>query len=168
MLWPTPYAMTTSLQLGGAHGSQIVLPTVPLAASSKPKFPEPSETPKLPGIISSGETWPGIWKIERDAIRQSTTVYWSGDDSTQFPWGKQKNYEKITYHVADADSAVSLVDGEASTEVDLNDSTLKWQAFLSLSSDRNNFYYKFTRQLWNNGQLVREKSWHDTIPRDHQ
>ena len=168
MIWPTPYALTTSLQLGGPAGSKIILPVVPLVAASQPTFVKPVEAPKLAGIISSGETWPGTWKIERDAIRQATSIYWSGDDSTQFPWGKEKDHEKITYHVADADSAVSSVDGEASTEVDLKDRTLRWQVFLGVSSDQKNFYYKFTRQLWNNGQLIREKSWHDTIPRDHQ
>lgn len=168
MIWPTPYAVTTSLQLGGLDGSKIILPVVPLDAPSRPAFPKPAEAPKLAGIISSGETWPGTWKIERDAIRQATTIYWSGDGSTQFPWGKENNHEKITYHVADADSAVSSVDGEASTEVDLSNLTLRWQVFLSVSSDQKNFYYKFTRQLWNDGQLIREKSWHDTIQRDHQ
>jgi len=52
--------------------------------------------------------------------------------------------------------------------VDLKARTLNWKVLLNVSSDKSNFYYKFTRQLWENGQLVREKSWHDTIARDHQ
>jgi len=36
------------------------------------------------------------------------------------------------------------------------------------ASDARNFYYKYTRQLLKNGQLLKEKTWQETIPRDHQ
>jgi len=35
-------------------------------------------------------------------------------------------------------------------------------------SDRDNFYYRGNRRLLKDGVLVREKSWEDRIPRDHQ
>jgi hypothetical protein len=36
------------------------------------------------------------------------------------------------------------------------------------SSDRENFRYQGTRKLWENGKLLREKSWDRSIPRDFQ
>src|ERR1019366_4383643 len=43
--WPTPYAMTTTLQLGGDNGSHLTLPLVPPSMYAAPQFapPEPSE-----------------------------------------------------------------------------------------------------------------------------
>jgi uncharacterized protein len=45
MMLPTPYSMTTSLELGGSDGSRIVLPVVPGHGVAPPAFspPEPSE-----------------------------------------------------------------------------------------------------------------------------
>jgi len=37
-----------------------------------------------------------------------------------------------------------------------------------LTSDAKNFYYKYTRQLFKDGQQIKEKIWEETIPRDHQ
>jgi hypothetical protein len=43
-----------------------------------------------------------------------------------------------------------------------------WRDVLDLSSDKANFYYHFTRVLLENGKKVREKTWDESIPRDHQ
>ncbi|SPF35868.1 hypothetical protein SBA1_1460002 [Candidatus Sulfotelmatobacter kueseliae] len=45
---------------------------------------------------------------------------------------------------------------------------LLWTDTLDFRSDKANFYYQFRRQLLKNGQVVREKNWQETIPRDHQ
>jgi len=44
MVWPTPYAMTTTLQLGGDNGSRLTLPLVPPSLYAAPVFapPEPN------------------------------------------------------------------------------------------------------------------------------
>src|SRR5262249_57639367 len=44
MILPTPYSMTTALELGGSNGSRIVLPVVPSHGDAPPPFsaPEPS------------------------------------------------------------------------------------------------------------------------------
>ena len=53
-------------------------------------------------------------------------------------------------------------------EVELEDRVLVWEAELLFRSDLENFYYTYTRRLSVDGELVREKTWRDTIPRDHQ
>ena len=45
---------------------------------------------------------------------------------------------------------------------------LKWQGLFTFKSDLKNFYYTYTRRLFENDQLIREKSWDDVIERDHQ
>jgi hypothetical protein len=58
--------------------------------------------------------------------------------------------------------------GSHEIEVILPDRLLLWQAELDFSSDRENFYYRYTRRLHENGEVLREKSWSETIPRDYQ
>jgi len=53
-------------------------------------------------------------------------------------------------------------------EVTLKNRVLRWEADLSFTSDLDNFYYRYTRRLLENGKPVREKTWNETIPRDFQ
>ncbi|MFY9531862.1 MAG: CocE/NonD family hydrolase [Candidatus Acidiferrales bacterium] len=169
MIWPTPYAMTTSLALGGENPSRLVLPIVPLEGElAPPHFSAPGPTEKLADVESNGDTWPGTFTTEQDEIHHSTRVNWRGDSSSQFPWGQEKYHEQLTYDVADAHSDVSSVHGEADTTVELKGRTLLWHSALDLRSDGKNFYYNYKRELSDNGKLLRQKSWQETISRDHQ
>jgi uncharacterized protein len=62
-LWPmvlsTPYAMTTSLALGGNNGSRLVLPQVPVAGPAPPAFSPPTPSEERKDIKSVGYPWPG-------------------------------------------------------------------------------------------------------------
>jgi len=170
MIWPTPYPMTTTLFLGGARGSQIDLPVVPLAAPAVPHFPPPAPPPPPPpGVSSSGDTWPPQdWTVTHDLMTHTTHVAWSSNDSSTYPWGKMSDHEQMSYEARDSDPAVSSVHGEASTTVELPGRLLVWSVVLDLKSDAKNLDYHFERRLTQNGSLIREKKWDDTIPRDHQ
>jgi hypothetical protein len=168
MILPTPYNMTTSLQLGGADGTHITLPVVPVKGAAAPLFakPEPSEERK--DIKSEGFPWPGEWKLERDEANQKTTVYWKGKDASEYPWGKETDFEALTYYVDDAHPETSSVQGEAKSIFELKDRVLMWQGHLSVTTDRESFHYKYTRELYKDGELLKTKTWQETIPRDHQ
>jgi hypothetical protein len=60
------------------------------------------------------------------------------------------------------------VRGEYAITVTLPDRTLTWQSEVELRSDLQSFHYLSKRRLLKDGALVREKTWQDTIPRDHQ
>jgi putative CocE/NonD family hydrolase len=169
MIWPTPYAMTTSLYLGGGEASRLELPIVPVEPSARPQFPPIEAGPPLAHVSSTGDAWPPKeWTVTRDLMKGTTLVAWSGDDSAQYPWGKMKDHEEMSYEAREADPAVSSVHGEASTTVELPARTLIWTVVLDLRSDAKNFYYHFERHLAENGALIRKKSWDEIIPRDHQ
>ena len=171
MIWPTPYTMTTSLQLGGQQPSRLVLPVVPLKSKlPPPNFVPPGQSSQLPGVHSSGHWLPGeLWTKLRDELHQSTTWEWhSGPQVTEFPWGRTRHTDKLRFEVQDAHPETATAHGEGETEVDLPARKLLWTDTLDLRSDKTNFYYQFRRQLLNNGQLIREKNWQETIPRDHQ
>jgi putative CocE/NonD family hydrolase len=169
MIWPTPYPMTTSLQVGGAQPSQLTLPIVPLEPPARPHFFAPEMEPPLAGVKSEGDTWPPQdWTVTHDLIAGTTRVAWIGDDSSEYPWGRMKDHEQMTYVVADAHPETSSVHGEGSTTVELPGRVLVWGVLLDVYSDEKNFYYHFERRLTENGAQIREKKWDDTIPRDHQ
>jgi hypothetical protein len=168
MVWPTPSAMTTSLELGGTKGSRVVLPVVPVHGAVPPAFAAVEPSDERSDIKSVGFPWPGEWTVERDEARQKTTVHWSGKDEAVFPWGKETDYEKLTYAADDAHPEVSSALGEAESIFVLKGRTLTWRGHLSVTSDAKNFYYKYTRELLKDGQLIKTKTWQETIPRDHQ
>jgi uncharacterized protein len=168
MMLPTPYTMTTSLQLGGENGSRIILPIVPEHGEAAPKFsaPEPSEERK--DIKTEGFPWPGEWTVERDEARHKTTVHWSGKDSSTFPWGTENDYEHLTYDADDAHPETCSVKGEAETVFALKGRTLTWRGHLLVTTDQKNFYYKYTRELLKDGVMFKTKTWQETVKRDRQ
>jgi uncharacterized protein len=168
MVLPTPYAMTTSLELGGTDGSRVVLPVVPVKGETAPAFQSPEPIEQRRDIQSKGYPWPGEWTTTRDEINRKTTVNWHGKSETEYPWGKETDYESLAYDVQDNHPEISAVRGEAKSVFELKGRVLTWQGHLSVTTDQKNFYYKYTRELLKDGAMVKEKTWEKTIPRDHQ
>ncbi len=168
MTLPTPYSMTTSLELGGSNGSRLVLPVVPVHGAAAPAFSPPQPSEERTDIKNEGFPWPGEWTVERDEARQKTTVHWKGKDRYEYPWGKEDDFEKLTYDADDAHPETSSVRGEAESIFTLKGRTLIWRGHLLVTTDRKNIYYKYTRELLKEGQMIKSKTWQETIPRDHQ
>jgi predicted acyl esterase len=168
MILPTPYAMTTSLELGGTGGSRLVLPVVPVHGAPPPAFSPPEPSDERTDIKNEGFPWPGEWTVERDEARQKTTVHWKGKDGYEYPWGAQNDFENLTYDADDAHPETCSVRGEAESIFKLKGRTLIWRGHLLVTTDRQNFHYKYTRELLEDGQMIKSKTWQETIPRDHQ
>jgi hypothetical protein len=168
MIWPTPYAMTTILQLGGDNGSHLTLPLVPPSMYAAPQFAAPEPSEQLSGFQSVGFPWPGDWKTERDELHGKSRVSWKGKSEETYPWGKETDLESLTYAADDNHPEASSVEAEAQIVMTLKRQTLTWQGHLTLTSDAQNFYYKYTRQLLKDGVEIKQKTWKETIPRDHQ
>lgn len=173
MIWPTPYSMTTSLFLGGENSTRLVLPVVPHKDCPVPRFLPPGKDPKLPGykgLTLGEETSSGYAEIEnvqRDRRRLTTKVVAATGSGAEYPWGSMKNWEKITHEAQDDRPDVTSVAAESKTTFQLGDRVLILEGIISFRSDKKNFYYNYTRRLWENGRLLREKTWEETIPRDH-
>ncbi len=167
-IWPTPYEMTTSLYLGGEEAPRMILPVVPAESQVRPSFPPTEASDHLNDIHSTGSAWPGEYSVTRDEVRQATHIEWLGSDKTEYPWGKRSHHERLTYDLEDAHPDINLISGDADTEFKLKDRTLLYRGHLEMRSDRKNFYYTYRRELVENGHPIRDKSWQETIPRDHQ
>ena len=168
MVWSTPYPMTTSLELGGTEGSRVILPTVAVHGSVPPNLSPPQPSEHRSDIRSMGFPWPGEWTSQRDEVHHKTTVTWRGKAAQEFPWGKETDVEQLTYEIEDTHPEINTVRGEAETVFELQDRVLTWRGHLTVSSNRKNFFYNYSRELLNNGQLVKHKKWEETIPRDYQ
>jgi hypothetical protein len=172
MLWPTPHPMTTELHLGGSEGSQVLLPVVPPGERPVPDFPPPADNPVLPGFetldagTSSG--YGEISSVDRNPQTGEVTATATNSGGSRYPWGTETYRETIEHRTSDAHPENTSVRGTHRMEVALDERTLLWEAELSFDSDEENFYYEYTRRLSENGKQVREKTWSDTIPRDHQ
>ncbi|MEZ5420541.1 MAG: CocE/NonD family hydrolase, partial [Vicinamibacterales bacterium] len=173
MIWPTPYTMTTSLFLGGEDGTRLLLPVVPPGARPVPDFaPSPDSRERLPGYepIEAGSTsgYGEISRIERNPQTHTSRVVATNDSGMRYPWGEQHETERITYEADDRRPEAATVHGEYSTTVVLKGRTLRWESRVSLTSDRTTFHYTNVRRLFENGVLIREKTWNEAIPRDFQ
>jgi predicted acyl esterase len=168
MMLPTPYAMTTSLQLGGISGSRFVLPVVPEHGVTPPAFSPPEPSEERTDVKTEGFPWPGEWTVERDEARHRATVHWKGQEGGTYPWGKETDYENLTYEADDEHPETSSIKGEAETIFALQGRTLIWRGHLQVTTDQRNFYYQYTRELLKDGKLFKSKSWKETIARDHQ
>jgi putative CocE/NonD family hydrolase len=172
MLWPTPYAMSTSLFLGGEGGSHLVLPFVPPSKATAPDFLPPTESPKLAGFKSldtgTSSGYGEISSVDRNPQTGEVTITATNSGAHRYPWGTETYRETIEHRTSDAHPENTAVRGTHRMEVTLEDRVLVWEAELSFTSDLDNFYYRYTRRLEENGELVREKTWTDTMPRDFQ
>ena len=170
MLWPTPEPMTTQLLLGP---SRFSLPVVPHAARPVPNFLPPSEDdPQYAGVESlDAGTVSGygeISSVERNPQTGHVVAKATNEYGTRYPWGEERNVETIRYEINDHAPADAAVTGTHRVEVKLPGRTLVWDAELSFRSDRQNFFYTYRRRLTENGELVRDRTWQETIPRDFQ
>jgi predicted acyl esterase len=172
MLWPTPCAMTPSLHLGGEGGSHLVIPVAPPGPGTAPEFGPPTESPKLPGFesldLGTNSGYGEVSSVDRNPQTGEVTVTATNAGATRYPWGTETYRETIEHRTSDAHPENTEVHGTHRMKVTLKDRVLLWEAGLSFTSDRDNFYYSYTRRLTENGELVREKTWTDTVPRDFQ
>jgi predicted acyl esterase len=173
MIWPTPYAMTTTLGVDGANASHVVLPVMPRPNRARPDFLPPAKDPELPGygyLKIGDETTSGYAEtrsIERSPLAFQTRIVSSGTSGSLYPWVTIKYWENMVHEAQDKDPARASVTGKTRYTVELNDRTLIVEGDLSFTSDLKNFYYTYTRRALENGKLIKEKTWKETIPRDH-
>lgn len=172
MIWPTPHPMTTTLRLGDASGTRLHLPVVPRADRPRPQFlpPEKDEVLAGFGVLETGTAsgYGEIASVERHPPTGDARITATNGGGTRFPWGTQHETESIRHEAGDAHPEAASMTGDYSTTVTLPDRTLRFEARAVFRSDAKNFYLTYTRRLFKDGVLVREKTWDEPIPRDFQ
>jgi putative CocE/NonD family hydrolase len=172
MFWPSPYPMTTSLAIGGPSGARIVLPVVPPGNRPTPKFKAPEASPSLPGYgtVDSGNVsgYAEIQSIQRDEASGDAFVIATNQTGYRYPWGLERFEERMEHRTSDLDPAQSSVRGIYALVEELKDRTIRVEQEVEFKSDPENFRMLFTRRFKVNGEIVHEKHWDETFPRDFQ
>jgi len=172
MLWPTPFPMTSKLELGGPEGARVVLPMVPPAQRPVPAFKEPAQGPALAGfeVLNAGNVsgYGEIDAVQHDPDTGEAFGVATNSGGTRYPWGIERFEERIEHRTSDLNPANTSVKGIYSLTQELEDRILRFEQDVVFSSDAKNFRMIFTRRVKVDGDVVREKHWDEIIPRDFQ
>jgi uncharacterized protein len=163
MMWPTPHRMTMSLHVSG---SKLVLPVVSLEGREVPRFEAPRKASKPAELTTEGHIHPTAWQVDR--FEGSAMASWRGEEESRFPWGSLESSEYLRFKVSDDRPERAAALGEGDILVKLPRRTLAWRTRLSLRSDTEAFHYRFRRTLAENGRVIRERDWSESVPRDFQ
>jgi predicted acyl esterase len=167
MIWPSPFPFTSKLY---SSGSRLGLPVIVGKGLEGKSFLPPEESPKLPGYASIAVgTNSGYAEVSGVAIDPNTgtaSVRLVNKDGAQYPWGKMFSDEEIVHKVNDDDPARASTESRYSIRAEVDERSLLWEGVLLFESDAKNFYYTYTRRVFENGKLLRTRTWKETIPRD--
>jgi hypothetical protein len=172
MLWPTPYAMTTTLAVGGKQGARVLLPVIPRGSHESPRF-QPIETVAgLPGweTLDSGNItgYAEIREAQTDPETGEAVAVAANSGGYRYPWGVERYEERIEHRTLDSDPAHTSMRGTYAIQVELPERVLRMEGNIDFRSDAENFYLEFTRRMKVDGEVLREKTWRDTVARDFQ
>jgi predicted acyl esterase len=166
MIWPTPHRSTATFGFG-ADGTRLTLPVVPAGrvpdnVIGRPVFPDPEPGPRI--ATTEGQILPDDWRVERTSHGEAR-AFWSGSARTEHSWGEIRDDESLTYCVADSSPCSASAEGEARTEVRVGARVITLVSRLRLSSDVADLHYRFSRELLENGAVLRKRSWASTLAR---
>ncbi len=166
MIWPTPHSMTTQLYTG-AENTCLELPVIPSVERSKPDFLPPEQWEvRTDARYLESVPWPqGFYEWKRDLWSAKTSVEWRGTSDFETRGNRYHTYERNYYETNDQSPAESRFSGQAGRRIELKGRILEIRSTLDVYSDENNFYVSIVRVVYENGKLVRQREWKETIPR---
>ncbi|MFA5598732.1 MAG: CocE/NonD family hydrolase C-terminal non-catalytic domain-containing protein, partial [Pusillimonas sp.] len=167
MIWPSPTAGTTRLFSG--QDTWLELPVISSGHETRTvcTLPPPDVNDVAPFGKELEKNGPVFKSVRNEETGQSTfstssDIRWAINDNTY------QSSESYRWDVNDAAPANASYQGErrntftiAGNEIDLSTRAL-------IESDGSHFHVTFTKVLRQNGNLVREKTWTDSIPRLYQ
>jgi hypothetical protein len=172
MLWPTPIPMSSTLEMGGEGGTRVELPVIPPGENRVPDFVLPEASPVLAGYetLDTGNIsgYAAITAIAHDPDTGEAYGVATNTGATRYPWGIERFEEEIEHRTSDTNPAHTSVVGRYKLTEELVDRTLEFEQTVEFHSDAENFNLKFHRWVKVNGELLAEKTWDESIPRDFQ
>ncbi|MCE2612127.1 CocE/NonD family hydrolase [Flavobacteriaceae bacterium D16] len=172
MFWPTPSLGENLVITGGEEGSSIVLPLGYYRAEEGYAWEAIKPDPKLPDFrkLSQGSSsgFAEVNRVEYDTLTQTRTVVAINNWEEAFPWGTYENYESIVHSTSDLDPAITSVEAEYGVNIKLAERQINLETEFLFRSDRDSFYYDYTRSIRENDSLLKAASWEEHIKRDFQ
>lgn len=167
MAWPTPYKGSTKLYPGSETSVELpIVETNSLTADCDLSEPE-------------GEDWPSDAQYsEQNEGKQSHIDYNPETGVAEYSCGINQKMtigetgyhiqEHNTWRVSDRDPAHASYDAVTDYLISPPGRELRLQVKFGMASDEKEFHLTETRQLYEDENLVREKTWTKDIPRDNQ
>jgi hypothetical protein len=169
MIWPTPDLMTSTL-VTGAEASWIELPVLPPGPVGVPAFrPAEKREVRTDARDLGSDVWPqGTNEWKRDTARGVVIYTWSGKSRYEIRDRRFEATEKNVYETNESDPASSRFLGEDSDRIELPGRSIDVLTSVEIRSDAGNFHVTFARRILENGRLLRERKWQETVPRAFQ
>jgi hypothetical protein len=176
--------MTTKLFIG-VESTRLELPVMPPAERQVPAFrpPEPrEEAPQIklirpleareqerPGLPYFGAySWPEASVEQKRDMESTVSVDWKGAKSYEVQGARFRTYVRDYYDTNDKNPANSNYRGERGKLIEIENRVIDLHSTIDIHSDEINFYVVFLRQIFENGKLLRQREWRETMPRDYQ
>ena len=167
MVWPSPTAGTTSLFPG--DNTWIELPVVAsgneTSAACALAPPEPNDVaPFGKELARNGPVFSSVRNEQtgQSTFSTSSDISWAIRDNTY------QSSEAYRWDVNDAAPANASYQGERRNVFTIAGRVIDLSTRARIESDSAHFHVTFTKNLRHNGQLVREKTWTEHIPRAYQ
>jgi hypothetical protein len=164
--------MTTTLALGGDEGARVLLPVIPRGPETAPHFAPIESEDELPGFdtLDAGNVtgYAEIREAQIDPETGESVAVAANSGGYRYPWGVERFEERIEHRTHDQDPARTSMRGTYAIQLELASRVIRMEGNIWFRSDAQNFYLDFTRRMKENGEVVRERTWTETVPRDFQ
>jgi len=178
IMWPSPFPMITKLFMGEKNTS-LELPVIPSLNRKAPSFmpPEPREEAKIKPISSEEPLgvsyfgpylWPAASVEQKRDMNSTVSVDWKGARSCEVQRARYRGFLRDYYDTNDKNPAISTYHGERGRWIEMEGRIVDLRSTVDIRSDETNFYVVFLRQIYENGKLIRQREWKETIKRDFQ
>jgi putative CocE/NonD family hydrolase len=169
MIWPTPYAMTTTLYVGDG-ASTVTLPLVDSIGT-------PADF--LLAVPPGGEAAPDDFADLGGALgpaplpvvsREGSIVHARQSEDESFRIGEAifSDREAVDYSVDESAPANAAFESEGEATIELAGRTIAVATWVAVRSDASAFHIEVRRKVSENRTVLRERTWSDVIPRDLQ
>lgn len=178
IMWPSPYPMTTRLFIG-QENTRLELPLIPAMKRPVPAFIPPEPREESPVKIAAGEAprqislpepylWPEASVVQKRDLSSTVGVDWKGARCLDIREGRFRGFIRDYYDTNDKNPALSNYHGARGRRIEINGRTVDLRSTVDIHSDETCFTVVFVRQIFENGTLIRQREWKETIPRDFQ
>ena len=167
MAWPSPTPGSTKLHRG--QDTWLKLPVVPLLNASAHECsvpaPEPSDQADFGKWLVEGNP---VSKGEYNPTTGDSTFTTTSDSAWTLNGNLYKSSESYRWHVNDKNPAQAQFEGQRRNLFTISGREIDLSTRSEINSDTTHFHISFTKRLLQNGVVVKEKTWTDSIARHFQ
>jgi hypothetical protein len=165
MIWPTPYPMTSAVQLSAAKAI-LELPVVPSGTTTQVSLPAPEPRQERPDVKDIDVAGVPSEVVTYDPLRGKHSVQWKFGYAWTIGSTRYDNTEQEYYETNESNPAASRFLGVEVHRIRRSGRDLRLETTIDIRSDSAAFNVRVHRRISEKGNLVRQKEWKESIPRE--